>query len=394
MADTPFFSLVVCTRNRPDVVQFCLLALKNQSFKDFEVILSDNSDPDIRKKNGHFIESFNFKQLKYAFPDRVLNMHEHYNFALNKAKGQYIGVLTDKNLLKKDALRQLHTFLKENQVDIINYRHGDCKWFPEKILKWTWEMRGSHETDFEFYNPTDELLRRFSLTINRSQEDIFYNFGKIFFGFYSRQLIERMKEKYKEVFHYPFPDYSSAVLALEEAKTAAFCHKELMIAVDNYAGNGQKCDTVPKVLTTFLESSTDDAETLLNDLPIPHVYTVHNLCAYDYQILNRFGCDDYQINLPNLAQRVYEDLQTFPFADEAEKETLWGHFNAFVKQHNLQLDYQKAQEFKDYLTPKPKLSSWEKCQAFMRSKNKLRIIYNIIYNLLTTRYISLYSILK
>lgn len=391
MRKKPFFSIVVCTRNRPDIIKPTLLALQNQSFKDFEVILSDNSDPEIREKNQAFIEGMGFSQLKCIFPDRVLNMHENYNFALNQAKGLYVGALTDKNLLKRDALKELQVFLKDTQVDIVNYRHGGCYWFPKKIFKWCWEEGDISGTGFEFYNPKDELSRRFCFQKSIYQEGIFYSFGKIFFGFFHYTLINRIKQKHQEVFHGLSPDYTSAALALSHAKTAAFCHEELMIAINSYSGTGQTASVTPHFTMNFIKGCVDDVETLLRNLPIPQVYTFHNLCAYDYQVLNRFGNRSYQINLTNLAQHVYEDLQIFPYASQEEKEKLWAHFNAFVQEKNIRIDRTTIVSKKTTHPPSPR----EKLLAFCRSKNKLKILYNIfIYNPFKTRYFSLYAILK
>ena len=44
-------------------------------------------------------------------------------------------------LQKKDALKDLYAFLRENQVDIINYNIGWCKLYPKKILKWFFVIR-------------------------------------------------------------------------------------------------------------------------------------------------------------------------------------------------------------------------------------------------------------
>ncbi len=335
----PFFSIIVCTRNRPDILQCCILALKNQSFKDFEVILSDNSDHDIQELNSSFIKKLNFKQLKYIKPERKLNMHENYNFGLKQANGQYIGVLTDKNLFKKHALRDLSFVVCNKKVDIINYNHGGCRWYPNKLLfKWILDSTEVNPI-VEPYSPEQELLRRFNLSENIRREGVRYNFGKIFFGFYHYSLIQKIIESYGHVFHPISPDYTSTVLALNLAKEAIFYHKKIMIAVNNYFGTGYSGQTKPNFTLNFIENCVEDSLIVLKSLPIPYVYTLHNLCAYDYLILKRLGNTKYNLNIKNLVYLTQEDLQIFPYSSEEEKIKFLDYFDNFTKINKIEIDY-------------------------------------------------------
>lgn len=341
----PFFSIVVCTRNRPDIIKYCVLSFKNQSFQDFEVILSDNSDPEIQKLNYAFIQELCFKQIRYIRPERILNMHENYNFGLQHAQGQYIGVLTDKNFFIKHALRDLYFILCENKVDIINYNNGGCRWYPKKILfKWVLDHYEVNPT-VEKYSPAQELLRRFNLDKSIRKEGIRYNFGKIFFGFYHYSLIDKIIQFYGQVFHPTSPDYTSTVLALELAKEAIFYHKKIMIAVNNYSGTGYNGQNKPNFTINFLKNCIDNPLELLNNLPVPNVHTLHNLCAYDYLVLNRFGNTKYNLNIKNLIYLIKEDLQIYPFASQEEKEKLLGYYYNFVNSKLADFNIDKLDNF-------------------------------------------------
>jgi glycosyltransferase involved in cell wall biosynthesis len=337
MTKKPLFSIIVCTRNRPELVKHCILSLKNQSFKDFEVIISDNSDPKNQEITYKFIENLNFKRLRYIRPPQTLSMHENYNFGIEEARGEYVGVLTDKNFFKKNALKDLQGFLKKTPVDIINYSHGGCLWFPQALLKW-FSVDSSTRSDFEFYNPKKELLRRLSFKTSIINEGVNYNFGKIFFGFYHCSLVESIKKTYGCVFHPLSPDYNSTALALNLAKKGVFYHKKIMISVNNYMGTGASGSIIPGATLNFIKGAVDDSKAALSNLPIPSVYVLHNLLAYDYLALNRLGRGKrHSVNLKNLSQLVCEDLRVFPFSSSEEKSELYKNFNKFLKKESINL---------------------------------------------------------
>lgn len=337
----PFFSIIVCTRNRPDIIKYCIFSLKNQSFEDFEIILSDNSDPFIQEKNLQYIKKLNFEKLKYIRPPDLLSMPNHYEFALQHTTGEYVGCLTDKNLLKKNSLKDIYKILKNNKVDIFNYNYKGCLWLKNKIFKWKLQLSLADEKsnkDFEEYSSNKELLRRLNFETSFRSEGAKCAYGKIFFGFYHKDLIKRIRESCSFLFHGLSCDYTSAALALNFANKVIYCHQPMMIAINNYAGNGKNCSTVNNAMVDYLKTCSDNIESLLEDLPIPNVYTLHNLCAYDYLILNRIAKGSHEINLKNLAERVCEDLQCFPFSNDHEKKSLLAHFSRFIEEHNIVLD--------------------------------------------------------
>lgn len=340
----PFFSIILCTRNRPELIENILFSLRYQDFQNFEVVLSDNSDPFLREKNLNLSKKYYFNGLKYIETNRLLSMHDHYNFAIEHVSGEYIGILTDKSLLKKNALQTLYDVLNKQTFDIVNYQHTGCLWYPKNF--WTWislSDENNEESELEFYNPKEELERRFSFKFNRSHSGKYYNFGKLFFGFYHRSIIQKVKKKYGKLFHHFSPDYNSTVLALSLSLNAAYHPKNLVFAVNNYAGNGSKGASQVGATEEFIKSCGVDFETAIAQLPIPNVYTAHNFCAYDYEILNRFGQSKYKLNLNNLAIRVAEDMKNFPYKSQEERGKFEFYFGNFCKEKNIQIPLEKEE---------------------------------------------------
>src|SRR3990172_6897765 len=74
------FSIVITT-TRPELVCFAVRSVLSQDFKDFEVVVSDNSDGGCRD----VIEGFADSRVKYIRPPKYMRLVEHWNFAFSHA---------------------------------------------------------------------------------------------------------------------------------------------------------------------------------------------------------------------------------------------------------------------------------------------------------------------
>ena len=105
-------SVCIPTYNRPEHLLNCLNSLSLQTNKNFEVCISDNCS----KKNIKKLISPYRKKLKLRFNRNYKNL----GFALNvltvtkMARGEFIWLLGDDDLLVKDAIQTLIKLIKKN----------------------------------------------------------------------------------------------------------------------------------------------------------------------------------------------------------------------------------------------------------------------------------------
>lgn len=65
MSETkPFFSIIIPTYNRADLIGKTLASVLNQTFTDFEIIVVDDGSTDTTKL---VVDSFKDKRLKYIY---------------------------------------------------------------------------------------------------------------------------------------------------------------------------------------------------------------------------------------------------------------------------------------------------------------------------------------
>ena len=99
------FSLILATLNRPEFVKECLNSLDKQSFKDFEVIVIDQSDDN---KTRDIIMENNFSiNLKYE-KVKIKGLSKARNVGLSIAKGEYIALVDDDARYKEDYLEIMY----------------------------------------------------------------------------------------------------------------------------------------------------------------------------------------------------------------------------------------------------------------------------------------------
>ena len=105
-----FFSVVIPSYNREDLIVGTVKSVLNQSFKDFEVIIVDDGSTDNTSK---IIESFFTKvnKLNYYYKENA-ERGAARNFGFQKAKGNYIVFFDSDDYMHQNHLSILHTYIK------------------------------------------------------------------------------------------------------------------------------------------------------------------------------------------------------------------------------------------------------------------------------------------
>lgn len=126
----PFFSILIPVFNQVGLMDHCIETIKNQSYKDFEVILVDDGSTD---------DSYNMCLGFCQGDDRFRVLKHEKNGSLVAARytgmkecqGQYILFVDSDDYLEENALQLLHDSLENNPVDIL--RFGYIKEFSDNM---------------------------------------------------------------------------------------------------------------------------------------------------------------------------------------------------------------------------------------------------------------------
>jgi|GEM_PF-6603463 len=309
----PYFSVVIPTRNRPHFLKYALISLQKQSFEDFEVIVSDNSDD--HQEAVTLVQGMNDPRFKVVCTPSVLSMSDNFNYGVSHANGRYVSTIADKTLLLPGALEKVYSIVsKDPSIDVINWLSD---WYGFKDEGNSWE--GFYMTQQDFYEPViydleEELKFRLSFLIKRTELKRRYFRGQIYYGFYSRELIERIKQKVGKVFHDLNPDHTSLLFGFLYSKKSYDIGMSLSMMFVTKLSNGNKGQESLEEGKKYISQSLDCSfEKFLENLPFPPFYqAITNVIAYDFiQMLDLTGHTHLKkyINYDNLSLRVLEEMQ-------------------------------------------------------------------------------------
>ena len=216
MADTPFFSVLIPTRNRAQLLKFALQTALEQDFENYEVVVSDNHSSDNTRQVYDQLANSQ-KNCRYVNPGRDLSMCEHWEYILQQARGDYILYLCDDDALAPNSLNILHRLISQHPLEVLvwqraYYHHPDV---PER------HKRGELRYELGSGEVTRNSTRQMVADFYRFDSDVHAHLPKMLNCAVSRDLITRCYQRSDKFFLPPFPDYSAACHLLAQSQS---CH--------------------------------------------------------------------------------------------------------------------------------------------------------------------------
>ncbi|MFL5911495.1 MAG: glycosyltransferase family 2 protein [Gaiellaceae bacterium] len=315
----PRFSVVVPTRDRPDLLEFCLGSLAEQTFDDFEVLVTDNP---VHTPAQEVFERVAPAGWLYSRPSKPVAMHDNFERGCAAAAGDFVAVLVDKTVLHPSALEFAARALEHDpEVEIVNWWNEGYNPVDESEdpRKGTF-LPSATIVEPERFDAPAELARRMANRERRGDDQVHYVRGKIVFGAYSRSLLDRIGEQTGRVFYPLAPDYTSMVPACVLAKGALDLGRPLLVSYNSARSNGQQQSLNPSYARGFI-AAIDPA--IVDALPVPGIYTSHhNVVGYDL-VSSGERCPAGtvpELDSVNLVRRIREDLAVVVWDDESERD--------------------------------------------------------------------------
>lgn len=110
----PKFSIIVPVYNVEDYIEKCLESIKNQTYKDYEVIIVNDGSKD---KSIEKAKKYPYKIIN----QKNMGLSAARNTGIKHATGDYLIFLDSDDYIEKDLLRQINNSLK-NDPDIVRFQ--------------------------------------------------------------------------------------------------------------------------------------------------------------------------------------------------------------------------------------------------------------------------------
>lgn len=122
------FSVVMPTYNRAGFLRHSLPTALEQTFRDYEVVVSNNCSTD---ETDEVVSGLADDRVVYVRPPERLSMVDHWEFAVSKARGEWVLILCDDDALLPSCLATLDRIIREQpgcpliQYDRFRFLHDD-----------------------------------------------------------------------------------------------------------------------------------------------------------------------------------------------------------------------------------------------------------------------------
>lgn len=122
--NTPFFSIVIPTKNRAPLLRKVIDSILSQDFNDYEIIVVNNDDTN-QKGTEDIISKYTDNRI-HCIRTGGLSMSENWNVGFAKARGKFLTLLRDKRQYCPKSLYNLHQILSNGEYDSLSWNECVC----------------------------------------------------------------------------------------------------------------------------------------------------------------------------------------------------------------------------------------------------------------------------
>lgn len=126
------FSILIPTRNRSEYLKYALDSALLQTFRDLEVVISDNASEDNTRE---VVEKINDTRIKYSRVEQFVSVAENFNNVFRKSSGEYFILMGDDDYLMPYYLEEIYKCLcKSYDVDVFLSNTAEFDYRTNRLL--------------------------------------------------------------------------------------------------------------------------------------------------------------------------------------------------------------------------------------------------------------------
>lgn len=267
---TPKYSIILPTKNRPELLDGAIGSVLNQDFKDWELLVVNNDD------NYKILNSLRLDPRITYLRTGHLPMYANWEYAIGHAKGEYVFILEDKMRLVPYALSIV------DQVTSYNLPIT----FPIQFTKESALSVVKVEAENRSVVWSSELITSFC-----NFEQWFFNIAPRGLNtFVNRELLNhiRLHSPTGYAFSYTNPDYSFCFQLLSMVDSVLLINKPLVYVPNNWMSsgkysNGQSNYHKKSPTVEYFRSLPVSKEDIQKVCPIPFEYLWINSVIWDFK---------------------------------------------------------------------------------------------------------------
>jgi hypothetical protein len=260
----PFFSVAIPSKNRPAQVRQAVRSVLEQTCQDFEIVVCDNSDEAEAAATAEAVRRFGDPRLVYVRTNGQLSMPDNWERAVGEARGEFVGILTDRSVFLPHALERARAEIEQKGVPLV-------AWFGDSY------GRGPSGRDFRrrvrsgeaWHVESRRLLEYF---VHGHPKHASKRLPKLMTCVCAREAIERVRASAVGRICPPVcPDYTSGYLMLAHTERIVLLDEALFLSCGS--GNGSSFRRRGALADRFMRDLGMTWEDLVDRMPTRACFT-------------------------------------------------------------------------------------------------------------------------
>jgi glycosyltransferase involved in cell wall biosynthesis len=224
------YTVIIPVRDGGETLDGTIRTCLRQTYKDFEIIVSDNFSSDDTKK---VVDSYRDPRIRYINPGRRLSMSGNFEFALGHVKDGFVMFIGSDDGIMPDAVEYVDSIVKKYRVKAVSCRQATYIWpnFPDKKIAGRFVF-GGWRHDVEIRRSSEWINKTLSFQLNYC-----FDLPNLYCGFVHKSIIDKAYND-GSYFKSITPDAYSAFATAIFTDTYAFSHRAFSIAGASRKSNG------------------------------------------------------------------------------------------------------------------------------------------------------------
>ncbi len=178
-------SVVIPTRNRASTLGYCLETIMSQSYKNIQIVVSDNNSSD---NTGELVRSLGDPRIKYVKSEESLSVNESFNFGLEGADGEFVTFIGDDDAFLPEAITYGMSLLQDKNYSALTWRKICYHWPNHRIPEMANILTGRSEPVIQ---KVDGLRKLKQFTLFREAYD---NLPCVYNSIVKMSIIKKVRE--------------------------------------------------------------------------------------------------------------------------------------------------------------------------------------------------------
>ena len=259
----PFFSIVIPTKARSHLVWMTIHSLLAQSFRDFEIIVSDNDSVLDCKKS---VQAFSDERIRYYHTPKDLSMADNWQYGLSFARGEYVGFIQDKMYYYTDSLQIFYDQIQTHHFPATVFSGVDYAYLcsrsdqSDQYEGGGFIFRRKERTGRTRVFSSDEMVDFILRWDVCGNELNWLAYASIMGGVVHRNVIDSIGNKYGTFFLSDVPDFGQNLItaAIGEKHVALYDNLSVIHMVDPNKTNGASCSQKYSRMCDFTAAMAHD----------------------------------------------------------------------------------------------------------------------------------------